>query len=564
MLTSFKAALCALLLIPSLLLSLPALADSTGATQTKPAKAEEKGLLDKLKFWGDDEKPESSPAPAEAEAAPVAAPQKEEKGLLDKLKFWGDDEKETPQPAPKAAPAVKPKPASGSVPVVKTKPEPGSKAVPVAKPETKPVPAKTEVAKPQASPTAPAEVTQVDRIIAVVDNSVITRGELLDRMKTVLGQLEKQGTPLPPEDVLQKQLLERLITDQLQLQLATQTGLRVDDNQLDKTMERIAEQNKLSLTEFRTALERDGIRYGKFREDIRREIIMARLREREVDNRITITDAEIDNLLTNQSSRKDSDEFEIAHILIRAPQEGAPEELQKLRAKAEEALKKLQAGTDFGQVSASYSDAPNALEGGKLGWKTATQLPELFLEAARALKAGEITPILRSPNGFHILKLLDRRGGSSPLVVQQTHARHILIKPSEVLSESDAQHHMDDLKERLDNGADFAELARLHSEDGSASKGGDLGWASPGDMVPEFEKAMNELKPGEISAPVRSPFGWHVIQVIERRSQDMSREASRIKARQEIKARKSDEAYQDWLRELRDRAFVEYHLEDKD
>ncbi len=417
-----------------------------------------------------------------------------------------------------------------------------------------------------ATPTlAEGKVIALDRIIAVVDNDVITRGELDDRMRMIVQQLEKQGTPLPPKEVLEKQLLERMITDRLQLAFAAQTGLRVDDPQLDKTLERIAEQNKLSLSDFRKTLEEDGISFRKFREDIRREIILARLREREVDNRVTVTESEIDNLLTTQKARgANDDELEISHILIRVSEQAAPEELQKLRAKAEDALKKLQEGADFSQVSAGYSDAPNALEGGKLGWKKLSELPDLFQEPLKTLKAGEVSPILRSSNGFHILKITDRHGNTVPLVVQQTHARHILVKISEVLSDADAQHRMQDLKERLDNGGNFEELARQYSEDGTASKGGDLGWLNPGDTVPDFEKAMNALQPGQISEPVRSPFGWHLIQVLERRSQDMSKESARLKARQEIKTRKADEAYQDWIRELRDRAYVEYRLEDKD
>lgn len=408
------------------------------------------------------------------------------------------------------------------------------------------------------------EVTKMDRIVAVVDQAVITEKELTDRIRVVTSQLEKQGTQLPPQNVLEKQVLERLINDSLQLQLAAQTGLRVDDNQLDKTIERIAEQNKLGVPEFRKALEEEGITFRKFREDIRNEIILARLREREVENRINVTEAEVDNFLTTQSSRHDAqDEYEISHILIRAPEEGSPEELQKLRNKAEQALKQLQDGADFAQVSASFSDAPNALEGGSLGWKTSTQLPSLFIDALKNMQPGQLSPILRSPNGFHILKVTNRRGGSSPLVIEQTHARHILIKLSEVVSESDGKQRIDRIKEQLDNGADFAEIARQSSEDGSAANGGDLGWVNPGDTVPQFEKAMNALKPGEISEPVRSPFGWHVIQVIERRKQDMTREAARLKARQEIRSRKSDEAYQDWVRELRDRAYVELRLEDK-
>jgi len=410
------------------------------------------------------------------------------------------------------------------------------------------------------------EVEKVDRIVAVVDQAVITEKELQDKINVVSAQLEKKGVALPPQDVLQKQILERLINDRLQLQYAAQTGLRVDDIQLDKTIERIAEQNKMDVPEFRKTLEEQGIPFATFREDIRNEILLARLREREVDNRINVTEAEIDNFLITQASRQDEDqdEYEVSHILIQAPEEGSPEELQKLRAKAEQALKQIQGGASFSEVSASFSDAPNALEGGSLGWKTSTQLPALFLDALKSMKPGDVSPILRSPNGFHILKLTNRRGGSSPLVVEQTHARHILIKLNEITSEDEAKRKLETIRERLVNGgADFPEMARQYSEDGTAANGGDLGWVNPGDTVPAFEKAMNALKPGEISEPVRSPFGFHLIQVLERRKQDMTKEAARLKARQEIRARKSEEAYQDWVRELRDRAYVELRLEDK-
>ncbi len=412
--------------------------------------------------------------------------------------------------------------------------------------------------------TSTDSAVKMDRIIAVVDQSVITEQELADRINTVTAQLEKQGTALPPAEVLQKQILERLIVDSLQLQLANQTGIKIDDTQLDKTIERIATQNKLSVDEFKKALEADGLTMRKFREDIRSEITIARLREREVDNKITVSDGEIDNYLTTQANRgEEQDEYEIAHILIRSPEDSSPEDLEKVRSKTETALKELSGGKDFAQVSASYSDAPNALEGGKLGWKNSTQIPALFLDAVKAMQVGDISQPLRSPNGFHILKLTNRRGGTSTLMIDQTHARHILIKLTEVVSEKDGQQKMETIKERLDNGVKFEEMARQYSEDGSASNGGDLGWVNPGDTVPAFEKAMNDLGLGEISEPVRSPFGWHIIQVLERRKQDMSKEAARLKARQEIRARKSEEAYQDWVRELRDRAFVELRLEDK-
>ena len=412
--------------------------------------------------------------------------------------------------------------------------------------------------------TQAAEVAKLDRIIAVVDQTVITEQELESRIQTVSAQFAKQGTELPEVSVLRKQILERLISDNLQLQYAAQTGLKVDDNQLDKTVERIADQNKMSLTEFGEALAKDGISMRKFRSDIRNEIIIARLREREVDSRVNVSESEIDNFLTTQASRNENqDEFEISHIMVRTPEEGATEDIQKAKAKVDEALGQLQAGTSFAKVSASFSDTPNALEGGSLGWKSGSQMPTLFLDALKGMQVGDVSPVLRSPNGFHILKLTNKRGGNSPLVIQQTHARHILIKLSEITSEKDGKTKMDNIKERLDNGEKFEVLARQYSEDGSASNGGDLGWVNPGDTVPQFEKAMNDLKDGQISEPVRSPFGWHIIQVLERRQQDMSKESARLKARQEIRAKKADEAYQDWIRELRDRAYVEYRLEDK-
>lgn len=409
-----------------------------------------------------------------------------------------------------------------------------------------------------------AEVVKLDRIVAIVNQGVITEQELESRIISISSQLRKQGTELPPENVLRRQILERLISDSLQVQLATQTGIKVDENQVNRAVERIADQNQMTITEFAEALARDGISFNKFKSDLRNEITIARLRERDVENKITVTETEIDNLLTTQASSGDSqEEYEIAHILIRTPEESASADIKKAKAKADNALAALKAGTQFSKVSASYSDAPNALEGGSLGWKPASQIPSLFLEALKALSTGQFTQILRSPNGFHILKLVNKRGNNTPLVIEQTHARHILIKLTEIMSDKDAKHKIDGIKERLDNNESFEGLARQYSDDTSGSSGGDLGWLNPGDTVPPFEKTMNELKVNQISAPVKSQFGWHIIQVVERRTQDMSKEAKRLKARQEIRARKSDEAYQDWIREMRDRAFVEYKLEDQ-
>ncbi|MDZ7656842.1 MAG: peptidylprolyl isomerase [Sulfurimicrobium sp.] len=415
-----------------------------------------------------------------------------------------------------------------------------------------------------AAETAPARVATLDRIVAVVNSDVITQLELDERLRMVTQQLQKQGTPLPPREILEKQLLERVIMDRVQLQFAQETGVKVDDMQLERTLQRIAQENQLSLEQFRAALEKDGIDFKKFREDIRKEVVMARLREREVDNRITVSDGEVENYLNSRSEAQGGgNEFNLAHVLIRVPEQASPEQLQKYKAKALQAQEGLRAGKDFRQVAASYSDAADALQGGVLGWRPAGQLPTLFVEALEAMNTGEASPVLRSPNGFHILILLDKRGKDVPFVVRQTRARHILIKVNEIMSERDAKNRALQIKERLDNGADFAELARLHSEDGSASRGGELNWLSPGDTVPEFEKAMDALKPGALSEPVRSPFGWHLIQVQERREEDVSKERKRLQARQEIRARKADEAYQEWLRQLRDRAYVEYRLAEK-
>ena len=412
--------------------------------------------------------------------------------------------------------------------------------------------------------TATSKIVPLDRIVAVVNDDVITQYELNGHIKMVVNQLNKQGTPLPPQDVLEKQLLERLINDRVQLQYAKETGVRVDDTQLEKTLERIAENNKMTLQAMRETLGNDGIDFNRFREEIRAEIIMARLKEREVDNKIVVTESEITNYLKSQEALAGKeDEYNLAHILVLVPEQASPEQIKAKRARAEQALEQIKNGTDFAQITVGYSDAADALQGGVLGWRLAGRLPTIFLEALRSMQAGEVSAVLRSANGFHIIKLLDKRGKDSATEVLQTHARHILIKTSELLAENEARTRLLNLKERLENRADFSELARLHSEDGSTAQGGDLGWLAPGDTVPEFERAMNALKVGQISDPVRSPFGWHLIQVLERRNQDISRDRQRLLARQALRARKSDEAHEEWLRQLRDSAYVEYRLEEK-
>ncbi len=430
-------------------------------------------------------------------------------------------------------------------------------------------------ARAQAPTAAPKRVipTEVDSIAAVVNTDVITRKELADRVKSVEARMKQQGVQIPSSDLLQRQVLERMITDRAQLQLASESGIRVDDALLDRAMARLAEQNKLSPQDFRTQLEREGMPYSRFREEIRDEITMQRIREREVDNKLQVTESEVDNFIAAEKNAPQTQtEINVAQILVRIPENASADQVAARRTRAEEVAKQLRSGADFAKLAASYSDAVDALKGGELGFRTPDRLPQLFVDAVAKLKQGEVTEVLKSPNGFHILKLLGSRiqsvlketSTTAASGVQQTHARHILIKVNQVVSAADALRKMTDLKQRLDNkSATFAELAKLYSNDLSASKGGDLGFIYPGDTVPEFERAMNALKVGEVSAPVETQFGYHLIEVLERKNQDVSKERQRLVARQALRERKLDEATQEWVRQLRDRAYVEYRLDQK-
>jgi len=402
-----------------------------------------------------------------------------------------------------------------------------------------------------------AAVMPLNHIVAVVNDEVITRKELDQRYDEVVQSLARQNTPLPPRETLEKQLLERMITELALQQHARNTGVRVDPTQVERALQRIAAQNKLDMAGLQAAVEKDGQSLDTMRNTIRNEILIARARERDVDNRVTVSDSEIEGYLQTQAQQGVETEYNFSHILITVPENASPEEIQARRARAEEIVARLAQGGDFAQLSASYSDASNALQGGAFGWRPSGKLPSLFVDALKPLQPGQVSPILKSGNGFHILKLIDKRGLDATLSVTQTHARHILIKTNELTSEADARSRLLQLKERIDNGVPFEQLARQYSDDGSAAKGGDLGWINPGDTVPEFERAMNALKDGEMSGPVQSPFGWHLIQVLERRNQDVTQERQRLTARQAIRERKAEEAFQDWVRQIRDSAYVE-------
>ncbi len=405
----------------------------------------------------------------------------------------------------------------------------------------------------------------IDHIVAVVNEDVITRQELDDAVKLAVGRLQQQGVQLPDQHTLEKQVLESVVMKHIQLQHAKEVGLAVSQSELDETIQRIAADNKLSLPEFHAVLEKDGIHYNKFRDEIREEMIMARLKEREVKHQVNVTEGEVDNYLhTQKTTSEGQDEYRLAHILILVPENTAPSQIQQRAERAKLAYEKIKQGVEFSQVVAEFSDAPDAKTGGIIEWRPITQMGPTFAELLKPMQPGDVTPVVQSPSGFHIFKLLGRRAQEmQTVIIDQTRARHILIKINELTSENEGKQKILQIKERLDRGESFEEVAKLYSEDTSASSGGDLGWLSPGDTVPDFERAMNALLPGQISDPVRTQFGWHLIQVLERRSQDISQDRRRQAARQAIRSRKADVVVQEWLRQLRDQAYVEYRLDDE-
>jgi peptidyl-prolyl cis-trans isomerase SurA len=460
---------------------------------------------------------------------------------------------------PAAAPAAALAP--GAPPPAAASATPGATAPTVAAPAAPP--------SKSATASSPSESTTrlLDRIVAIVNDEVLTNGELEYRIHLAQTQLERSRIARPPADVLRRQILERLILDRAQLQLAKESGVRVDDGTVNSAIGRMAEQNGMNLQAMRTKVEADGVSFNQFREDMRDEITMMRLRDREVDSKIQISEGEIDNFLQEQASITSSTvEYDVAQILIGVPEIASPEYVERARRRAEDLYAQIRNGADFARLAAGYSAAPEALQGGDLGWRSLDRLPGLFADAIRTLKPGEVAPLVRSPVGFHILKLLGQRDAAKARIsnkpVAQTHARHILLRVTDILPEAEIKHRLVDLRERIIGGQDFGELARLYSVDPSSTRGGDLGWLYPNDTVPAFETAMNALKINEISEPVQSPFGWHLIQVLERRTEESSIERKRLEARQALRDRKSEEALQEWLRQLRDRTYVEYRLED--
>lgn len=403
----------------------------------------------------------------------------------------------------------------------------------------------------------------LDRVVAIVNDEAITRSELEQQKRAVLLNLQRQNLPIPNNDALERQVLERFINERAELQHARETGLRVTDAEVDAALERMAADNKVTLAQFRELLQKDGMSIIKFREEVRNDITLKRLREREIDQRVVVTEGEIDAYLANLKTQGlDKEEYNLSHVLILVPQQATPAQVAERQARAEQALAELANGRTFGQVAAIYSDASDAVTGGLIGWRHGDRLPTVFAEAVKTMQPGEVSKVLRSPNGFHIVRLNDKRGGTVKTIVEQARVRHILVRVNEFVSEADAKLKLERLRERIVRGEPFAEVAKSGSEDASNGRGGDLGWLSPGDTVPQFEEAVKRLPTNTLSEPVRTQFGWHLIEVTERRKHDITDERSRASARAALRERKAEEAYQDWLRQLRDRAYVEIKTED--
>ncbi|MEW5839157.1 MAG: peptidylprolyl isomerase [Pseudomonadota bacterium] len=425
-------------------------------------------------------------------------------------------------------------------------------------------------AKPSAVAATPVSSSPValDRIVAIVNDDVITERELVRQMALVSNQLRSNKRPLPPTEALMPQVLEQMITQKTELQLAQRVAITVDDLSLDTTLRGIASDNGMSVEQFRDALAKEGTSWADFREQIRREIIISRLQKREVIDRIQISDKEIDDALNikrgQQSSGKANLQYHVRQILVALPEAANPDEVAKARNKAEQTLQALRDGGDFAALAASVSGARDALEGGDLGWRSADDLPSIYVDAVLAMQPGQVSELIRSPSGFHIIKLEETRGGgSAPSSAQsvkltETHARHILIQTSDAVSDDEARRRLEDIRLRLEKGEDFAVLAKTYSNDkGSAERGGDLGWARPGMMVEEFERVMNATPQGQVSAPFRSQFGWHILQVLETRDASGNIEFLREQTRQGLLRRHAEEELERWQRRIRDEAYVD-------
>ncbi|MCQ8116741.1 peptidylprolyl isomerase [Methylomonas rosea] len=409
---------------------------------------------------------------------------------------------------------------------------------------------------------APGQAQVLDRIVAVVEEDVILERELNNEVAAITNKLSSSNVAMPPEFVLRKQVLERMVVDKLQRQLAAKSGVQVSDEMLSASVADIASRNGLSVESFRNELAKQGMEYKAFEDNLRNEIIINQLRGREIGSRVKVTDAEVLHYMETQSKAGQSNsQYHLGHILIAVSEAASATAIQKAKDKADQVIADLRGGKDFKQVAVSVSDDDNALKGGDLGWRSIGQIPSLFTEVVTTMNQGDVSEAIRSPSGFHIIKMLETEGAGQHIVTK-TKVRHILIKTNELVDDAEAQKRLVALRERINDGDDFANLARAHSDDkGSAINGGSLDWVGPGALVPPFEEAMNKLAINEISQPVQTQFGWHMIQVLGRENQDNSEQFKKDKIRDEIRKRKIEEETELWLRRLRDEAFVEIDLD---
>jgi peptidyl-prolyl cis-trans isomerase SurA len=407
-----------------------------------------------------------------------------------------------------------------------------------------------------ASALSHGQIKSLDKIIAIVDDDIVLQSDLTNRIQVVKNQSKKMR--LPPDSVLASQVLERLIVESIQLQLAERSGMRVSDEQLNQTIKKIAKQNNLSLSKFKAALEKDGVSYTQAREQIRTERLLSEVQRYRVGGKIQISDQDIDAFLKSSRGKSASEEeYRLGHILIQVPSQASRDELKAAEKKANSLAKKLRKGADFSQLAISNSEGRNALKGGDLGWRKQGELPSLFANVVPSLKKGGVSDPIRSASGFHIIKINNKRGGTSKLV-KQTQARHILIQKNEIRSDKQAKELISKVYKRIKAGEDFSKLAKEFSDDpGSRVSGGDLGWINDGDMVPAFEKTMKTSKKGVTSKPFKSRFGWHVLEVIDYRNKDLGEEIQRKQARQLLYSRRFEEELPIWLRQIRTDAYVE-------
>lgn len=403
-----------------------------------------------------------------------------------------------------------------------------------------------------------ADFEVLDRVVAIVDDDVVLQSELQSRLHSIQLQIQQSGTAAPPEDVLRKQVLERLISERIQLNRGYRAGVRISDAELDQAIQNIASNNGVSLDQYVGQLHTQGVTLAQFREQVRQEMTILRVQQGQVMRRINISDRELDNFLNSEEGRfLTSPDVNIGHILLPVPSNADREQSQQVLARAETLRNQIVSGADFRQLAIANSADQTALQGGDLGWRKLAQLPGVFINAVEKLQPGEVSPPVLSDAGYHLIKLYERRGGGEQLV-EQNHARHILIKPNEIRDKTATVDLLNKLRERIKSGEDFAALAREYSEDpGSALKGGDLGWSTPGMFVPAFEQVMNNIPVNDVSAPFESPFGWHILQVTERRQQDFSKEIRRNRAENVLRQRKYEEELQVWLQQIRDEAYVE-------